>query len=209
LVFRFRPRDGVSRVAPILVVCVPSSLPRWSCWVPVALFPSSGSFPCAIARSASTSLFFEACSTFTHITARTLAESLNDPFHRRLQTARCLPACSDCYRPERPLPGGTCTLSRIVPFHGTRLLRRKGSSMTLPIPKHTFAPRGAMRPGCCQNRTPRENRGRGECRMPSGTRSLACRKRPSRTRVFTARHRKTPGIPARNGFTAYTRSPRR
>jgi hypothetical protein len=57
LVSRSRPRDGVSRVAPILVVCVPSSLPRWSCWVPVALFPSSGSFPCEIARSASTSFF--------------------------------------------------------------------------------------------------------------------------------------------------------
>ena len=33
------------------------------------------------------------------------------------------PHCSDCYRPERPLPGGTCTLSRTVPFHGTRLFR--------------------------------------------------------------------------------------
>jgi len=50
-----------------------------------------------------------------------VAGSLNDPFHRRLQTARCIPACSDCYRLERPLPRGTCTLSRIVPLHGTRL----------------------------------------------------------------------------------------
>jgi hypothetical protein len=66
---------------------------------------------------------FEACSTFTRVTARTLAESLNDPLHRRLHTSRCLPACSDCYRPERPLPEGTCTLSRTIPFHGTRLLR--------------------------------------------------------------------------------------
>jgi hypothetical protein len=48
---------------------------------------------------------FEACSTFSRIIARTLAQSLNDPFHRRLQTGRCLPACSDCYRLERPLPG--------------------------------------------------------------------------------------------------------
>jgi hypothetical protein len=52
-----RPRDGVSRVAPVLVVYVPSSLPRWNCWVPVALFPSSGSFPSVTARSASTSAF--------------------------------------------------------------------------------------------------------------------------------------------------------
>jgi len=66
---------------------------------------------------------FEACSTFTRVTARTLAESLNDPLHRRLQPGRYLPDCSDCYRPERPLPEGTCTLSRTVPFHGTRFLR--------------------------------------------------------------------------------------
>jgi len=50
-----RPRDGVSRVAPALVVYVPSSLPRWNRWVPVALFPSDASFPCISARSASTS----------------------------------------------------------------------------------------------------------------------------------------------------------
>src|SRR5229473_541907 len=75
---------------------------------------------------------FEACSTFTRVTARTLAESLNDPFHRRLQTGRCLPACSDCYRLERPLPGGTCTLSRTVPFHGTRFLRALGDRALLP-----------------------------------------------------------------------------
>jgi hypothetical protein len=34
---------------------VPSSLPRWNRWVPVALFPSNASFPCRSARSASTS----------------------------------------------------------------------------------------------------------------------------------------------------------
>ena len=64
---------------------------------------------------------FEACSTFTRVAARTLAESPSDPFHRRLQPGRYLPDCSDCYRPERPLPEGTFTLSRTVPFHGTRL----------------------------------------------------------------------------------------
>jgi len=29
--------------------------------------------------------------------------------------------CLDCYRLERSLPEGTSTLSRTVPFHGTRL----------------------------------------------------------------------------------------
>ena len=83
---------------------------------------------------------FEACSTFTRVTARTLAESLNDPLHRRLQTGRCLPACSDCYRLERPLPGGTCTLSRTVPFHGTRLCRALPGDRALlpPSPADMF-----------------------------------------------------------------------
>jgi hypothetical protein len=48
---------------------------------------------------------FEACSAFTRVTARTLAESLTDPFHRRLRTDRCLPARCDCYRLERSLAG--------------------------------------------------------------------------------------------------------
>jgi len=38
-------------------VYVPSPLPRWSCWVLIAPFPSSGSFPCEVVRSASTLLF--------------------------------------------------------------------------------------------------------------------------------------------------------
>ena len=45
-------------------------------WVPVVLFPSNGSFPCDTARSAFHIVVFEACSTFTRITARTLAKSL-------------------------------------------------------------------------------------------------------------------------------------
>ena len=76
---------------------------------------------------------FGACSTFTRVTARTLAESLDDPFHRRLQPGRYLPDCSDCSRPKRPLPEGTCTLSRTVPFHGTRLCRAlPGDEFVLP-----------------------------------------------------------------------------
>ena len=44
---------------------------------------------------------FGACSAFTHVTACTLAESLNDPFHRRLRQLRCLRCRFDCYRMER------------------------------------------------------------------------------------------------------------
>ena len=32
-----------------------------------------------------------------------------DPLHQRLQPLRYLHDCSDCFRPERQLPGGTCT----------------------------------------------------------------------------------------------------
>jgi hypothetical protein len=44
---------------------------------------------------------FEAYSTFILVTACTLTESLNDPFHRRLQRFRCLYRRFGCYRVER------------------------------------------------------------------------------------------------------------
>jgi hypothetical protein len=50
---------------------------------------------------------FEAYSAFTHVTACLLAESLNDPFHRRLRQFRYLHYRSDCYWLEQQLPGGT------------------------------------------------------------------------------------------------------
>ena len=135
LISRSRPRDGVSRVAPVLVVCVPSPLPRWSCWVPVALFPSSGSFPCAIARSASTSLFFEACSTFTHITARTLAESLNDPFHRRIQTGPDRRKCIPSGRSQRGIHGSVGTNTAQSPFSNEKWYRVvAGEGLEPPTP---------------------------------------------------------------------------
>ena len=61
---------------------------------------------------------FEACSTFTRVTACTLAKSLKDLLHRRLQPIRYLHGCSDCYRLERQLPGGFRTRWKTAPFHG-------------------------------------------------------------------------------------------
>jgi hypothetical protein len=46
-------------------------------------------------------VLFEDCSAFTHITACTLAKSLNDPLHQRLQPLRYLHDCSDCFRLEQ------------------------------------------------------------------------------------------------------------
>src|ERR1700676_2598908 len=37
--------------------------------------------------------------------------------------------CSDCYRLERPLPGGTRTLSRTMPLNGTRLRLRLATGL--------------------------------------------------------------------------------
>ena len=44
---------------------------------------------------------FGACSAFTLVMACTLAESPNDPFHRKLRQLRCLHCRFDCYRVER------------------------------------------------------------------------------------------------------------
>ncbi len=52
---------------------------------------------------------FEACTAFTGVTACVLAESLTDPFHRRLRPARCLPGRFGCYGLERQVPGGIRT----------------------------------------------------------------------------------------------------
>lgn len=41
-----------------------------------------------------------------------------NPLHRRLQPLRHLHDCSDCYRLERPLPGGSDPRWKTVPLHG-------------------------------------------------------------------------------------------
>lgn len=46
---------------------------------------------------------------FTFVTAYKLAGPQVGPFHRRLQPLRYLHGCSDCYRLERKLPGGTAS----------------------------------------------------------------------------------------------------
>ena len=47
----------------------------------------------------------EACSTFTHVTASTLAESPREPLNRRLRRFHCQHSCSDFYRLQRHLSG--------------------------------------------------------------------------------------------------------
>ena len=48
---------------------------------------------------------------------------LSDPLHQRLRRLRLLRRRSDCFRVERTqFPGGTCTRSCPVPFHGARAI---------------------------------------------------------------------------------------
>jgi len=51
--------------------------------------------------------------------ACTLAESLNDPFHRKLRQLRCLHCRFDCYRVER-----TSSRAGVAPAEVQRLSRR-------------------------------------------------------------------------------------
>ena len=63
--------------------------------------------------------FFGACSAFNHVMACTLAESLNDPLHRKLRQLRCLRCRFDCYRVER-----TSSRAGVAPAEVQRLSRR-------------------------------------------------------------------------------------
>src|SRR5438552_5256735 len=69
--------------------------------------------------------FFGACSAFTHVMACTLAESLNDPLHRKLRQLRCLRRRFDCYRVER-----TSSRAGVAPAEVQRLSRRTFSPTT-------------------------------------------------------------------------------
>ena len=65
----------------------------------------------------------EACSAFTRVAARTLAQSpICDELHRGLQPFRHLHDCSGCFRLER-LPGGACTHWNAPPSHGAHVNR--------------------------------------------------------------------------------------
>src|ERR1700756_5778217 len=61
----------------------------------------------------------------THVMACTLAESLNDPLHRKLRQLRCLRRRFDCYRVER-----TSSRAGVAPAEVQRLSRRTLSSIS-------------------------------------------------------------------------------
>jgi hypothetical protein len=65
----------------------------------IPLSAATVAFPCGGGGSAPAKPVFGACSTFTRITARTLAESLNDPLSFKA-SARILLSRLNCYRLE-------------------------------------------------------------------------------------------------------------
>src|SRR6266851_1328394 len=69
-----------------------------------------------------------------------------------------------------------------------------------PDYKRDFAPRGTKRPS--RAFISRPPRGRGECRVPDAP-AASCALCIGRTHTSNNEYTRTPGIPARNGFTAY------
>ena len=117
-----QPPNGASRVATIsLCTHAAATTPVEPLGVRFAHSPSDSSLPRGNVGSASTLSFFGACSAI-HCTLQPAGSRghLRDPFHRRLQPFRYLHDCSDCYRLERKLPGGSVSHWVIVPFHGAR-----------------------------------------------------------------------------------------
>jgi hypothetical protein len=99
--------------------------------------PAVTTFPEIKIGSASASVIFGTCSAFTHVMACQLAESPRDPLHRRLQPLRYLHDCSDCYRLERQLPGGSDPRWKTVPLHGA--LNQSLTALTNALPWLTKA----------------------------------------------------------------------
>ena len=120
-----QPLRGASRVAH-----VPSSAhavattPAEPLGVHVVLLPQRRRPPRIPGGSASALPFSRPARRSLLVTACALAESLRTLFHRKLQPLRCLRGRSDCYRLERPSPGGIRTHWDRAPLHGT--LRNAG-----------------------------------------------------------------------------------
>ena len=115
-----QPPRGASRVAHDPSTHMPSPLPRRNRWVRMSLsFPNGGGLPRISGGSASALPFSRPARRSLRVTACALAESLRTLLHRKLRLLRCLHRRSDCYRLERPLPGGNCTHWDRAPLHGT------------------------------------------------------------------------------------------
>jgi hypothetical protein len=92
---------------------VPPSLPRRNDRLhPPLASPAIPAFPWFLSGSASALNFSGPAQRSLLVAARVFAKSPSDPLHRRLQPSCYLHDCSDCYRLERQLPGGTTPTGR-------------------------------------------------------------------------------------------------
>jgi hypothetical protein len=100
---------------------MPSPISRRIGWMRSSLAsPTVAAFPEILIGSASALVIFGTCSAFTHVWPASSQVAQGDPLHRRLQPFRYLHDCSDCYRLERQLPGGTDPRWKTVPLHGAQ-----------------------------------------------------------------------------------------
>ena len=100
-----------------------------------AHFPTNDCLPRAQVGSACALPFSRPAQRLLTLRPACSPNPLKDPLHRRLQPIRYLHGCSDCYRPERKLPGGICTRRKTAPWHGAleRMVRPRLNWHDLPF----------------------------------------------------------------------------
>ena len=86
--------------------------------------------------------------------------------------------------------------------YGSLLSQGRRKRIRLSNNRHTFAPRGAMRPSCAFISRPKEGVGNAGCPLHPQPRVRSVES----TRVFTTGPPGSPGIPARNGFNGFLRA---
>ena len=150
---------------------MPPPIPRWNRRVRVSLSsPPIAAFPVSKAGRLPHQHFQGLLSVHYSLQPVGSRGHLCDPFHRRLQPFRHLHDCSDCYRLERKLPGGSVSHWVIAPFHGAlrgllRLYSRYG-------PPDRSAARGDLcheAPTCSVTRASRSSASGSIDNSPGGT----------------------------------------
>ena len=98
---------------------MPSPLSRRTARVRSSLAsPNMPAFPEILIGSASALVFSGPAQRSHSLWPVSSQIAQGDPLHRRLQSLRYLRDCSDCYRLERQLPGGSDPRWKTVPLHG-------------------------------------------------------------------------------------------
>jgi hypothetical protein len=109
---------------------IPPPLPRWNRWVHSSLAsPAIAAFPVLWPGRLPHQPFRGLHGVRLPLRSACSPSHLRDPLHRRLRPLRFLHDRSDCYRPERKLPGGTTSHWGTAPFHGAPQSRHTQSEL--------------------------------------------------------------------------------